>query len=451
MTIIVKIGGKSQGSEEKIEAFAEQLVSQFGRKEPLVLVVSAIGDSTDQLQAAIRKRRPDISDLTVEPDRYFTRFGGDESRYGSIRREFEMFYGTLIRNNLSQLMAPVLVTPERFASFLMASALKKIRGRNVEWLDFYSPIFPLVPTAGESNYLSASVDLIRSREKSRSAGMLLRDNDVVIPGFGGISTGNGNPIKTFGRGGSDEAAFGCGYALGADEIWICSDVDGIKTAVIEGRETETLPYLDIEETKAGAFLGAKLPSEQALRPLEKMYESGLRPKVYIAYAQNLSGNKTEIIPFDESKTNLFPPRLVAGRDITFHYVMNGNPQNLHAVEGYFIEAGIDYRVFGKSGTRAEIGIFGKGSDVADEIVRRYENGELSVQRHDRAIVGVVGSDMRHMSRVGGRISSTLGQHNIGYCSENDYNDSSTVYNISKADLKRAILSLYENLSFIRSG
>ena len=73
-----------QDSEEKIEAFAEQLVSQFGRKEPLVLVVSAIGDSTDQLQAAIRKRRPDISDLTVEPDRYFTRFGGDESRYGSI-------------------------------------------------------------------------------------------------------------------------------------------------------------------------------------------------------------------------------------------------------------------------------------------------------------------------------------------------------------------------------
>lgn len=448
MTVVAKIGGKSQDSVEKLEGFAEQLKDTFGQEEPLVLVVSAIGNTTNELEDAI-KVRADITQLMPIHDNYFSRLGGNEERYHRIVQDFIAFYNTYIQNPSPQLKAIISVCPERFASFLMTSAVQRIRGRKTLWLDFYDERFPLIATKGDRNYLSASVDLNKSEIRSRLARELLREYDIVIPGYGGISLENGKGIKTFGRGGSDEAIFGCGYGFDADEIWVCTDQDGIKAAMLEEpykKDTETLTDLDIEEAKAAAFLGAKLPSEQSLLPLERMYKKGANPRVYIANAHNLSGNKTEIKPFDESK--LSPARLVAGRDIVFYYVMNGSPQDLHALEALFIEGGIDYRVFGKSGTRAEIGVFGKGSDIADEIVQKYES--VFVERHaNRSIVGIVGSEIRDIVGLYGRITKTLGGEDINILSSSDYNDFSTCSIMLSKDRAKAVSLLYNALPLIR--
>jgi len=448
MTIVAKIGGKSQDSVEKVEGFAEQLKDAFGREEPLVLVVSAIGDTTDELEDAIKTGASDISPLIEVHNNYFSRLGGDEDTYHSIVHDFTTFYNTYIRNPSHPLKSIISVCPERLASFLIASVVQRTRGRKTLWLDFYDNRFPLVAEEGDRNYLSASVDVEKS--KARSMRELLREYDIVIPGYGGVSLENGGNIKTFGRGGSDEATFGCGYGFDADQIWICTDQDGIKAAILEGpyeKETETLTHLDIEEAKAAAFLGAKLPSEQALLPLERIYQKGGRPKVYIANAHNLSGNKTEIKPFDESE--LSPARLVAGRDIVFYYVLNGRPRSLHALRGSFIEAGIDYRVFGESGTRAEIGVFGKGSDIADEIVQKYERSLFVKRYDDRSIVGIVGSEIRDMVGLYGRVTKTLGGVDINILSSSDYNDFSTCSVISSEDRTKAVSLLYGALPLIR--
>lgn len=452
MTIVAKIGGKSQDTEEKVESFVEQLREEFGTNEPLVLVVSAIGNTTNDLEDSIKANRGDITPLISRHDRYFSRFGGDEDVYSDIVSEFNAFYNTYRRNHSSPMKAVISVGPERLASFLMASAVEKIRGRKVAWLDFYDERFPLVAARGDKNYLSASVDLDRSETRAKLAHELLSEHDIVIPGYGGVSLENGRNIKTFGRGGSDEAAFACGHVFGADQIWICTDQDGIKSAMLEGpyrKETETLQHLDIEEAKAAAFLGAKLPSEQALLPLDRTYKNGARPEVYIANAQNLKGNKTEIRPFDESR--LSPARLVAGRDIASYYVVNGSPHDLLALEASLIEGGIDYRVFGKSGTRAEIGVFGKGSDVVEEIVQRYERN-LILQRYDnRSIVGIVGSAIRDITGLYGRIAKTLGGENINILSSSDYNDFSTCSIVLSKDRAKTVHVLYNTLHAISEG
>lgn len=454
MTIVAKIGGKSQDSVEKAEGFAEQLKDNFGREEPLVLVASAIGNTTDELGDAIKACRADITQLMSIHNNYFSRFGGDEETYHHIVHDFTAFYHTYLRNPSPQLKAIISVCPERLASFLMANAVQRVRGRKTLWLDFYDERFPLIATRGDRNYLSASVDLDKSEVRSRLARELLGEYDVVIPGYGGIYLENGKGIKTFGRGGSDEAAFGCGYGFDADQIWICTDQDGIKAAMLEEpyrKETETLTHLDIEEAKAAAFLGAKLPSEQSVLPLERIYQKGRRPKVYIANAHNLSGDKTEIKPFDESE--LSPARLVAGRDIVFYYVISGSPEDLHTLRGSFMEMGIDYRVFGESPTRAEIGVFGKGSDIADEIVQKYESERrLFVERcDDRSIVGIVGSKIRDMVGLYGRITNTLGEDDINILSSSDYNGSSTCSVISSENRQKAVYLLYNNLPLIRGN
>ncbi|MFH0832408.1 MAG: hypothetical protein V1900_01650 [Candidatus Aenigmatarchaeota archaeon] len=448
MVVVTKIGGKSQNTHEMVEEFAEGLRNKFGKEERLIVVTSAIGRTTDELLDAIKERSGISLILDAHRERFY-KSDGNEQAYRKIEDDFITLYNAYTLTPSPQLKAALLMQPERLASFLMANVSKKVKERKTLWIDFYDRRFPLIAAEGDTNYLSASVDPTSSKRLSVGTDVLLQKYDIFIPGFGGVSYKNGGTVtKTFGRGGSDEAAFGCGYIFGADEIWICSDVEGIKRAIIDGNETETIPYLDIEEAEAGAFLGAKLPNQQALMPLEESYKNGWKPKVYVAHAQNLNGKKTEIGPSLDNQ----PAKLVAGRDIVIYYTIEGSPYDLLNLERELVEAGIDsHRVI--VGGRADIAIFGKGSDLedVDNIVKKYEKG-LRVKRDtDRAIVGVVGSGMETVPGINSRVAETLYKNGVNVFLSSDYGGSSVVSIISKGHRPKAMSSLYEALSSIRGS
>jgi aspartokinase len=139
-------------------------------------------------------------------------------------------------------------------------------------------------------------------------------------------------------------------------------------------------------------------------------------------------------------------KFVAGRNIPLYAVIAGSKHKLLDLERHLVETGIDYLVAVKSGTRAEIGIFGKGSDMAAEEFERccrslgigYEIDET------RAIVGVVGRGIKNMEGVDERLYAALHQCRVNVLSSHDYSDFSTGSIILEADRNSAVGALYNS-------
>ena len=443
MTAIVKVGGKSQGTPELVERFVEQVCGKFP-SEPVVWVFSAIGDTTDRLDRMLQSGSEEPESFNYLHKRFIEDDNDAAKLYEETLGSLRTFYAAYRRMPVPSNRAALLTYGERMAAILGAAAIRKVRRRGALFLDYHDTKFPVVASGGNTNYLSAAFDVAQSAERANSVLQVLRESDVVIPGFGGVS---GGAIKTLGRGGSDESAFGCGNILRADSIYICTDVNGIKQAVFEGdtngRQPETVEEIDIEEAMAGAFLGAKLPSYQALAPLEDSYRKGHVPDVFIANSTDLSGPKTRIAPSLPGDGVKF----VADRDIPLYAFLSGDRRNLLQFEIYMVEKGLDYLSI-RSGTRAEIGTFGKGSDIsAEEFKAHCEAFGITCRiEADRSIVGVVGSGIKNMLGVDANLYEVLRSSGINVLSSHDYNDSSTGSILRKRDRNRAVRALYEKFS-----
>lgn len=439
MTAIVKVGGKSQKTPELVEQFVGRACDYF-HDEPIVWVFSAIGDTTDRLEGMLQSGKEGV--LSYPHTRFLS--GDPEALrlYEKTLVLFDAFYAACKAIPVPANKAAFLTYGERLAAILGAAAINKARKRKAVFIDYHDPRFPVVASDGE-NHLSANFDLALSAKRAEGVLRILDEHDVVIPGFAGISN---RAIKTLGRGGSDESAFGCGNVLGANDIYICTDVNGIMQAVLDSDNSEDKPQtvgeIDVEEAKAGAFLGAKLPSEQALMPLENSYANGHVPNVYIANASDFGGSKTRIVPNSQHNGVKF----VAGRNIPLYASIVGHKNRLLELERYLIESGIDYLIAIKTGTRAEIGIFGKGSDIATEQFERLCEGLGIKYEIDerRAIVGVVGRGIKNTEGVDERLYTALRQSRVNVLSSHDYSDFSTGSMISNADRSRAVEAIYRS-------
>ncbi len=430
MTSVVKVGGKSQRTPEMVEGFVSQACSYF-RDERVLWDFSAIDNTTDRLVKMLGGKK---EALRYPHERFLS--ADLLSKYEETLGQFDMLYAACKATPVAANKAAFLAHGERVAAILGAAAINRV-GRKAVFLDYDDPDFPVVASAGE-NYLSACFDSRLSSERAGRVLKILDAQDVVIPGFAGIS---GGLIKTLGRGGTDESALGCGSVLGANDIYLCTDVDGIMQAVV-GKELnpQTVEELDIEEAEAGAFLGAKLPSEQALVPLQESYERGHFPNVYIANASNLGGRKTRIVQSTEANGVKF----VAGREIPLYAVIEGRKEKLLEFEARLTGLGTDYLIAVQSGTRGEIAMFGKGSDMpAERFVELCNEFQIRAKiDQSRAIVGVVGGGIKDMKGVDEKLYAALRRAGVNVLSSHDYSDFSTGSMISSEDRQKAITSIY---------
>lgn len=175
---VLKFGGSSVKNIGRIEHVANIICSY--RPNPVVVVVSAMGDTTDYLLSLARQ-------CDANPD----------------QRELDL----------------LLSTGEQVAIVLLTLILKK-KGLKAKSLTGQQAGISTSPEHGSAQILDIDTDLLR-RE--------LSENDVVVvAGFQGISaTGQ---ITTLGRGGSDTTAVALAAALGVDTCEIYTDVNGVFTA-----------------------------------------------------------------------------------------------------------------------------------------------------------------------------------------------------------------------------
>jgi len=216
MSIVVqKYGGSSVSDVQKLRLVAKRVVSTRAAGHDVVVVVSAMGDTTDDLLAMAKQVSPN-------PD----------------RRELDM----------------LLSAGERISMALLSMAIRELGGDAISFTGSQSGIIT------NDRHVDARIIEVRP---FRIQDELARGRIVVIAGYQGVSYRK--EVTTLGRGGSDTTAVAMAAALNAEYCEICSDVDGVYSAdprvVPAARRIGTLSY---EETQEMAESGAKVLNAQAV-------------------------------------------------------------------------------------------------------------------------------------------------------------------------------------------
>ena len=208
--MVQKYGGSSVEDAERIKRVAERVVSTKREGNDVVVVVSAMGDTTDDLIEQAKQIVPVPSG-----------------------REFDM----------------LLTAGERISMALLAMAINS--------LGYQAESF----TGSQAGVLTTSVHgkaRIVNITPGRVENSIADGNVAIVAGFQGFSKETMN-ITTLGRGGSDTTAVALAAALHADVCEIYSDVDGVYTAdpriVSNARRLDRVTY---EEMLELAACGAKI-------------------------------------------------------------------------------------------------------------------------------------------------------------------------------------------------
>jgi len=218
--IVKKYGGTSVASAERIKKVAEQIIRAKKTEHQIVVVVSAMGETTDELITLAHQ-------ITTTPD----------------EREMDM----------------LLSTGEQISCALLSIAL----------ISMGSPAVSLsaqqVEILTDKTYMKAKIQKISTERILKE---LNRGKIVVVAGFQGITEDKN--ITTLGRGGSDTTAVALAAVLDADICEIFTDVDGIYTTdpriVPNARKLDLISY---EEMLELASAGAKVLHSRSVEIAKK--------------------------------------------------------------------------------------------------------------------------------------------------------------------------------------
>jgi len=173
----MKFGGASVATPDHFSQIADIILKRKQENQRIVTVVSAMGDTTNQLIDLAKKVHPDPP-----------------------RREYDM----------------LVTVGERISISLLAMALAR---KDQEAVSF----------TGSQSGIITSTDHSEAKIINVKPHRILKSLDcfkvVVVAGFQGVSTAG--EITTFGRGGSDTTAVALGIALNAESVEFYKDVDGI--------------------------------------------------------------------------------------------------------------------------------------------------------------------------------------------------------------------------------
>jgi aspartate kinase len=242
--IVQKYGGSSVGNIKRIKRVAARITKTAEQGNRVVVAVSAMGDTTDELVSLARAIHPDPP-----------------------HREFDM----------------LLSTGEQVSISLLAMAIQ------AQGHDVISLTGAQCGIQTTQIHRKARIESVQTQRLNQELG---NNKIVIVAGFQGINADN--DITTLGRGGSDTTAVALAAALKADKCEIYTDVDGIYTA--DPRKVETARKLDAisyDEVLEMASLGA-----QVLHP--RSIELARKYQVPLVVRSSFSDNPgTEIIEVNQ--------------------------------------------------------------------------------------------------------------------------------------------------------
>ena len=215
ITVVQKYGGSSVSSPEKIKLVAQRVVETARQGYAVVVVVSAMGDTTNQLLSLAHQVSP-------QPQ----------------RRELDM----------------LLTVGERMSMSLLSMAIQDLGHPAVSFTGSQSGIITT------DTHTNARIIKVRPHRIFKA---LSEHQIVIVAGFQGVS--EQLEITSLGRGGSDTTAVALAAALNADYAEICSDVDGIySTDPRHVPDALHIAHLSYDEMQSLADSGAKVLNAEAV-------------------------------------------------------------------------------------------------------------------------------------------------------------------------------------------
>lgn len=220
MLIVKKFGGSSVANKERIFRVAERCIEEYKKGNDVVVVLSAMGDTTDELLAKAADINPNAP-----------------------KRELDM----------------LLTTGEQVSVSLMAMAMHAL-GVPAVSLNAYQVMMHSTSRYGNARFKRIDSQRIRHELDSRKI--------VIVTGFQGVN--KYDDYTTLGRGGSDTTAVALAAALRADACEIYTDVDGVYTAdprvVKNARKLKEITYDEMLEL---ATSGAKVLHNRSVEMAKK--------------------------------------------------------------------------------------------------------------------------------------------------------------------------------------
>ena len=381
-TVVMKFGGSSVADVEKLKAVCGRIVAARESGSRVVAVLSAMGDTTDDLIALARAISP-----RPHP------------------RELDL----------------LISVGERISCSLAAMAIHDLGHEAISLTGSQAGI---VTDTAHGKAKIVDIRAMRIHEA------LDEDKIVLVAGFQGVSTGK--EITTLGRGGSDTTAVALAAALGAEACEIYTDVDGVYTAdprvVPNARRLHAASYEEMLEMSAS---GAKVI---ALRSVEFARSHGVRLHVRSTFVESQG---TWIREEDE---RMLEKAMISGVTHTLEEaVYRVENVTLERLFGTLAEAGVNVDTIVQTG--GEIVFSAPVEDRPDAESALDALGVKWAARDDLGKVSLVGAGMKSHPGVAARFFAVLAEEGIEpqVVSTSPIKISS---NVPREDVERAVAALH---------
>ena len=394
--LVHKYGGTSVGTTERIKHIAKQVILEKKKGNDMVVVVSAMGKTTDYLVEMSKE-------IAINPN----------------KREMDL----------------ILSTGEQVSIALLSMAFQEFGYDAIALTGFQ---------AGIKTYGPHTKNKILDIDDEKIKNYLKEGKVVVVAGFQGVNE-NGD-ITTLGRGGSDTTAVAIAAKLGCP-CHIYTDVDGIYS--VDPRlykEAKKLDVISYEEMMEMASLGAGVMEPRAI-------EIGCKYNIpiYVASSINDVGG-TYIKEYDEKMEGNIVTGLSVCDDIlmvTVSHIL----YNLDHVATLFEKLAIENVNVDMISQTAPVDGYINVSFTApkddlfiiEKVMRDLEGKvEISIE-NEITKISVVGIGMRNQSGVSGRLFRILADNEISF-RQVTTSEISISYTIDKKDKEKAVRALSNELN-----
>jgi aspartate kinase len=475
--IVMKFGGTSVGDATCVERVVA-ITRAASEASDIVVVVSAMSGVTNQLIAAascaeagdrqqffaifeeLRRQHHAASDGLIHTEAERSRIG---AKIDALLEAGErLCEGTALLRELTPRSRDAISSlGERLSILLVAAALAACGMESIA-----IEATELVVTDGRHGNADPGMELTRKRCEERLRPLLQRGIVPVVTGF--IGATEDGVLTTLGRGGSDYSATILGSALGADEVIIWTDVDGLQTAdprlVPEARTIAEVSYGEAAEL---AYFGAKVLHAKTLRAIT---QRGIPLWIRNTFEPQRPG--TRITPAGPSSVaGRSPAGVIALTAISDVALLTLRGAGLAGVQDVLLRA-----LRATASVRADVLLISQASSqnslclvVPSAAVQKtvdvlchefahdlapgsgeYISGEHIAVDENVGIVTVVGQKMNSVPGIAGRSFAALGRENVNIAAiSQGSSECSLTFVVARKDVKTALASIHQEFELGR--
>jgi bifunctional aspartokinase / homoserine dehydrogenase 1 len=461
---VMKFGGTSVGDAKCIARVAD-IVQRAAKDYSLVVVVSAMSGVTNTLiEAATRSEAGErdfalglLDKLRKQHEMALAELIKDDAtrekltaRVQEILNEAKrLCEGTaLLRQLTPRTLDTVSSLGERLSAPLVSGVLAE-RGVPSEAIEATE----LIITDSHHGGAEPLEEKTQQHCEARLRPLLDRGAVPVITGFIGATVDG--VLTTLGRGGSDYSGTILGAAIGADEVIIWTDVNGVLTA--DPRlvpEAQTIPEISYREAAELAYFGAKVLHPKTLRAVSR---AGI--PVWIRNTFQPENPGTKITPEGQEG-----PRgvkaLTAISDVSLIAVggpgIIGLPDVVGRTFSTTAAARVPVLLISQSSSQNDICFIVSSADGKRtvEALRAQFSQDLMHQKVEHitidsniSIVAVVGENMRGTVGISGRTFSVLGRENVNIIAiAQGSSETNISFVVARSDMKKALTAVHNEFA-----